>query len=112
MELQRQTERDRFSAKMAFARCVFKCLCVCATHSLSGKLRNVVIDIQQAYDSSGGVGQTICGVSLHIGSLNDQGVLRDLLLGTKKNKKNRVKNSSGSQLDVEYGKRYVCRAAK
>jgi len=46
---------------------------------------------QQAYDSSGGVGQTICGVSLHIGSLNDQGVLRDLLLKTK-NKKNLVKN--------------------
>lgn len=83
MELQRQAERDRFSAKMALARRVFKCLCVCVTHSLSGELWSVVIDIQQAYDSSGGVGETIRGVSLHVGSLNDQGVLRHLLLGTK-----------------------------
>lgn len=35
VELQRQAERDRFSAKMALARCVFKCLCVCVCHSQS-----------------------------------------------------------------------------
>ncbi len=58
-------------------------VCVCVTHSLSGELWSVVIDIQQAYDSSGGIGQTIRGVSLHVGSLNDQGVLRHLLLATK-----------------------------
>lgn len=84
MELYRQREIDFQQRWLSRDAC--SSVSVCVTHSLSGKLRSVVIDIQQAYDSSGGVGQTIRGVSLHIGSLNDQGVLRHLLLGTKKNK--------------------------
>lgn len=53
-------------------------LCV-ETYRVCGELRGVVVDVSNPDDSGGCVGQAICGVSLHVRGLDDQGVLGDFL---------------------------------
>lgn len=49
------------------------------THCVCGELGGVVVDIGDPDDRGGRVGQTVGGVPLHVGGLDDQGVLGDFL---------------------------------
>lgn len=62
-----------------FLLCLRGCCSSAGTHCVCGELGGVVIDISDPDDSGGCVGQTICGVPLHVGGLDDQGVLGDFL---------------------------------
>lgn len=54
-------------------------LCFEGTHSVSGELWGVVVDVGDPDDGGGGVGEAVHWASLHIRSLEDQGVLGDFL---------------------------------
>lgn len=49
------------------------------TYGVCGEFRRVVVDVGDSDDSGGRVGQAVRWVSLHICSLDDQGVLGDFL---------------------------------
>lgn len=56
------------------------------THCVCGEFWGVVVDISDPHDGGGCVGQTVGGVSLHVGGLDDQGVLGDFLKAEQKEK--------------------------
>lgn len=56
------------------------------THRVCGELGRVIVDISDPDEGGGRVGQAVGGVSLHVGGLDDQGVLGDFLeMGKKGN---------------------------
>lgn len=69
---------------------------------MCGELRRIVIDISNPDHSGGCVGQAICGVSLHICSLDDQGVLGDFLEANRKQRKSANGNLNFS-LNIDSG---------
>lgn len=60
------------------------------TYRVCGEFRGIVIDVGDPDDSGGSVGQAIGGVSLHVRSLDDKGVLGDFL---------EIENKEGQQLE-------------
>lgn len=50
-----------------------------ASHRVDSKLRRIVVDVGHSDDSSGGVGDAVHGVALHVSGLDDEGVLRHFL---------------------------------
>lgn len=57
-------------------------LCVCVrvrTYCVCGKVRKVVVDVVDPDNGGGSVGEAVGRVSLHVGGLEDEGVLGDFL---------------------------------
>lgn len=60
--------------------------CKFVSYHFSGKLWRIVIDVCDFDDGGGRVGEAVHGVALHVGGLDDQGVLRHFL-GTSREKR-------------------------